>query len=306
MELLEPKPLRARFIKSKKQVQTRPKASGVNKSADDPEVDSESISEKLDILSNVEANDDAEGEADAGFGDSLGDDQMRSSLHDQHFFNFSEDADVFRGRERRFSLFSLTVALADVWLQRRGGPMEQQMKQGRVIMTCQMKLLDRYIDDFLFFRFGVRNRIPLQPMNPNSNLTLASPTPAAKLPPYRMFKGKENNRFLQGQEIGNANCNFDGISTHMNQAGMPSINGHRSFNFQQQPNDLLYGQFFSPQWFPHTSGAPNNGLGAISRNDGHQPGFYDDPAMFILAPGAFGGQELDQSQMGVFAHAPSM
>ncbi|KAF6811104.1 hypothetical protein CSOJ01_05909 [Colletotrichum sojae] len=272
-ELLETK-ARTRSAKAKKRIQARLEASEGKYSPDGFEVDSESVSEKMENFGIIGANDEAKAEVGAEYDDSLGDDQMRSDFHNQNLFNFAEDSDVFRGRERKFHWFPLAVAFTDFYLQSQAG-------------------------------FGVRSRIPLQSMNPNSNLTLASPTPTAKLPPYRMFRGKENNRFLQGQEIGNANYHFDGIGTQMNQTGMSSVNGHghRSFNFHhQQPQDMVYGgQIFHQHWFPHASGAPNNSLNAVSRNDGQQPLLYDD-GMFALAPGAFGGQELDQSQLSLFAH----
>ncbi|KAF6841465.1 hypothetical protein CPLU01_00596 [Colletotrichum plurivorum] len=184
-ELLETK-ARTRSAKAKKQIQARPKAYEGKISPDGLEVDSESVSEKLENFGNIGANDEAKAEVDAEYDDSLGDDQMRSDFHNQNLFNFAEDSDVFRGRE---------------------------------------------------------------------------------------------------------------------QPGCVNGHGHRSFNFHhQQPQEMVYGgQLFHQHWFPHASGAPNNSLNAVSRNDGQQPLLYDD-GMFALAPGAFGGQDIDQSQLSLFAH----
>ncbi|CAI0651252.1 unnamed protein product [Colletotrichum noveboracense] len=148
-------------------------------------------------------------------------------------------------------------------------------------------------------RFNVRSRIPLQPMNPNSNLTLASPTPAAKQLSHRTYKGKENNCGLQDPAFGNHSF-FGGHNAHLNQARMSNMGMPPPFhNFAHaQAIDSVFHPHYPHHW-PHNA---HHGFNPIN---GHpdQRNLYH-PHMFPIAPNVFDendpGQGLDGGFNGNF------
>ncbi|OHE98975.1 hypothetical protein CORC01_05665 [Colletotrichum orchidophilum] len=121
-------------------------------------------------------------------------------------------------------------------------------------------------------RFDVRNRMPLRSMNANSNLSMASPTPAAKQLPRRMFTGKENNHVLQEQKMAGGDY-FGGGNAHLNQAGMTNVNTFNPNFYQGYVPDIL--THFNPVPWPQPISRPtHHGFNPINANHNQQQMFY--------------------------------
>lgn len=136
-------------------------------------------------------------------------------------------------------------------------------------------------------------------MNPNSNLSLASPTPAAKQLPHRTFKGNENNRGFQGQGMGGGHYLYGSANNHLNQGGLANPNTSNPFNGFHQPQDMFYNQNYQSPWLPPVSHAQTHGFNPINGTPNQQLFFGNQ--MLPMAANAFSANENDQGQgMGMF------
>ncbi|KZL81370.1 hypothetical protein CI238_00407, partial [Colletotrichum incanum] len=221
------------------------------------EIDIEYLSERLDVTSDVASSAESDVDVDTGIDVELDEDfddspfGTGSSLNNlnPHHFNIHGEHDIFRDANR-------------------GLAAPQQFSR---------EIMDEA-------RFDVRDRIPLRSMNANSNLCLASPTPAAKQLPYRMFRGKENNHGLQGQRMTGDSYVFGGGNNHVNRARMANTNNQMNqlgmtdsnttanpFNGYHQQQDMFYQQ---PSWgYPVVTQTTNSRLMPINDN-ATQPVYY--------------------------------
>ncbi|KAF9879731.1 hypothetical protein CkaCkLH20_02542 [Colletotrichum karsti] len=141
--------------------------------------------------------------------------------------------------------------------------------------------------------FDLRNRIPLQAMNPNSSMSLASPTPAAKQLSYRNFTGHENNLGLQDQGLGNHSY-IGGPNTHLNQRRLP-MGTMNNFNNYPQPHspDIAYQQDYPNHWLPLASRGPTAGFNPINGHSNQQPFFGNH--FFNIAANTFADNDHSQA-----------
>ncbi|KAL0938695.1 uncharacterized protein CTRU02_205305 [Colletotrichum truncatum] len=147
-------------------------------------------------------------------------------------------------------------------------------------------------------RFDIRNRIPLQPMNSNSNMSLASSTPAAKQPSQRFIRGKENNHGLQEQGLGNRNFHTSDPNIRLSQTRMPSMGTTNPFNNyqQQQTPDMVYHPNSQFSWLPPVSRAPTNAFHPINGNPNHHLFFGNQ--LLSMAVNAYNNNNNNENDQG--------
>ncbi|UQC79754.1 uncharacterized protein CLUP02_05234 [Colletotrichum lupini] len=231
---------------------------GLYKQEEVSELDSESLSEKFDVTSDIAST--ADGDSDtldyAGM----------IELDESH----KEIGGPDRGPNDQF--FTVTDRVSDVF---QGGS------------AAGTKASTTVKDEP---RFDVRNRIPLRSMNANSNLSMASPTPAAKQLSRRTFTGKENNNGVQEHKM--TSIDFYGVNnTHLNQAGMTTaINMDPNIFTGYSMPDMYH---LNPVWGNPMLRAGHHGFNPINANHNHQQMMFSQQMPMM---NTFGNGHHDHAQ----------
>ncbi|KAK7459001.1 hypothetical protein Landi51_00594 [Colletotrichum acutatum] len=225
---------------------------GLYKQEEASEVDSESLPEKFDVTSDIAST--ADGDSDTlGYAGMVELDESHKDV---------EGPD--QGPSEKF--FTVTGHVHDVF---QGGS------------GAGTKVSSAVKDEP---RFDVRNRIPLRSMNANSNLSMASPTPAAKQLLRRMFTGKENNNGVQEHNM--AGADFYGVNNNnLNQAGMTTAISMDPNIYNTYPMPDMY--HLNQVWGNPMLRAAHHGFNPINANHNHQQMMFSQqmPMMNTLGTG---------------------
>ncbi|KAL2883061.1 hypothetical protein SGCOL_001248 [Colletotrichum sp. CLE4] len=232
---------------------------GLYKQEEVSELDNESLSEKFDVTSDIASTADGDSDAlgyvggDMELDESLNDGELGLGQHHSHKYFTTvpgRGADVFQGGSA-----AGTKASTAVKDEPRSIPNNPHHVSNIVCINPYVR------------RFDVRNRIPLRSMNANSNLSMVSPTPAAKQLSRRMFKGKENNNDVQEHKM--ASGDLYGVNnTHLNQAGMSNNITFDPNLYQAYPMPDMYQ--FNQLWGNPMMRPAHHGFNPINANHNHQ------------------------------------